>query len=165
MVVAGGLAFAIVAARWLGWMSFPLACLIFTGAMAGMHYLGLSALSNGYELEVSNYGLVIALAIGLQTSVAMLWFSFHERALFSTFLAAAALGLAISATNYSALEAITLHLPDGAAADQAGPAAGYALALSVAGAVYAICGFCIGIFALIGAIRRAGVGGRQSAIG
>ena len=165
MAIAGGLAFAIVAARRFGWMSFPLASLIFTGAMAGMHYLGLSALSDGYRFEVSNHGLVIALVIGLQTSVAMLWFSFHERALLGTFLAAAALGLAISATNYSALEAITLHLPDGAAPDRAGPTAGYALALSVAGAIYAICGFCIGIFALIGSIRRAGAGGRQRAIG
>ncbi len=165
MIVPGGLAFTVVTAGRLGWMSFPLASLLFTAAMTGMHFLGFSALSNTYNLDFSRYGLVIALAIALQTSAAILWFSFHERALLGTFLGAAALGLAISATNYTMLEAVTLSLPDGASPNSRGPVADYSLALSVAGAIYAICGFCIGIFALVGSIKRAGPGGQHRVAG
>lgn len=161
IVASGVLAFTIPASRRFGWTGFPVASLLLMAGMAGMHLAGFEALSGVYTVEFSKYGLVIALAIALQASAAILWFSFHERALLGSFLAAAALGLAISAANYSTLEAIVLHPRTGVLLPAAD--AGYSLAFSVAGAVYAICGLCIGIFALTRSLKRSGDGGRRGA--
>lgn len=165
MMILGGGAFAIVAIRRFGWIGFVLASLLLTAALASMHVLGFHALANYYALELSLLGGVMTLVIALQTSAAILWVAFKQRALFGTFLAAIALGLAISATNYSALEAVTLRLPDGAPAYQQIDGPDYSLALSAAGVIYSICGFCIGIFALVGSIKRAGPGGPQGVAG
>lgn len=161
IVAAGALAFAIPASRRFGWAGFPLASLILMAGMAGMYFLGFEALSGAYKAEISTYGLAAALGIALQTSAAILWFSFHERALLGSFLAAAALGLAISAANYSTLEAISLHSRADVLLNSPAAGADYSLAFSVAGAVYAICGLCIGIFALSGSLKRTGDGGRR----
>jgi NO-binding membrane sensor protein with MHYT domain len=163
IVAAGALAFAIPASRRLGWAGFPLASLMLMAGMAGMYFLGFGGMSGAYKAEISIYGLAAALGIALQTSAAIIWFSFHERALLGSFLAAAALGLAISATNYSTLEAISLNPRAGILLNGPVSGADYSLAFSVAGAVYAICGLCIGIFALAGTLKRTGDGGRLHA--
>lgn len=165
MMISGGGAFAIVAVRRFGWISFAFASFLLTAASASMQMPGFNALSNNYGLDLSLFSGVMAVVFALQTSVAMLWFSSHERALLGTFLGAIALGLAISATNYSALEAVTLRLPAGAPLNMQAAGPDYTVALSAAGAVYAICGLCIGIFALVGSIKRAGPGGRQGVAG
>jgi NO-binding membrane sensor protein with MHYT domain len=159
IITAGLLAFAIAAASRSGWLGFPFASLLLTAGMAGMHLAVFETLSGLYTLEFSRYGLAIALAIALQSSAAILWFSFHQRALLGSFLAAAALGLAISAANYSTLEAIAVHPRTGVLLDTPATDAGYSLAFSVAGAVYAICGLCIGLFALAGSLKKARNGG------
>jgi NO-binding membrane sensor protein with MHYT domain len=153
------LAFAILASLRSAWLGFPFASLLLTAGMAGMHLAVFETLSALYTLEFSKSGLAIALGIALQTSAAILWFSFHQRALLGSFLASAALGLAISAANYSTLEAIALHPRTGVLLDAPATEAGYSLAFSVAGAVYAICGLCIGIFALAGSLKKARNGG------
>lgn len=165
MTILGGGAFAIVAVRRFDWIGFLLASFLLTAAMASMYLLGVNAQSDNFTLESSPFRLVMALVIALQTSAAIFWFSFHKRALLGTFLGAIALGLAISATNYFALEAVTLHLPDGAPLAPHADGPDYSLALSAAGAIYAICAFCIGIFALVGLMKRAGPGGSHGVAG
>lgn len=159
IVAAGAFAFAIPASGWCGWAAFPLASLVLMAGIAGMYFVSFEAL--GFDTaSFSDYGLAAAMAIVIQTSAAILWFSFHNRALFASFLAAAALGLAISAANYSMLEAVAHPRADGLLTGPAA-AADYSLAFSVAGAVYAICGLCIGIFALASSLKRAADSGRQ----
>lgn len=163
MVITSALTFAFVIGCGLNRLSFLLACIVFTAGMAAMHHFGLTALANNYGLDYSDLGCLFALAIGVQTSATIFWFSFQNRALLDTFLAAAALGLAISASNYSALEAMTLYPPSGVAPAQVGPKVDYALALSAAGGIYAICSFCIAVFALISSLGKDATSGRHGA--
>ncbi len=111
-VVATGAGLYLASSRRLGWLSIPLGGVLMGLGIAGMHYLGMSAIRGcglGYE-----YGLVaasVALAIG--ASMAALWFAFYKRQFLMTVAGGVVQGLAIASMHYTAMAA-TYFVPLGA---------------------------------------------------
>jgi NO-binding membrane sensor protein with MHYT domain len=155
VIIFTGFALGIICWRKRGIPSYCLGALCITAGLAAMYWLSIDALTASYRVGYYWFGLVVSLAIAFQASAAMLWFAFRERAVLDTFLGSLALGLAIAAAHYSAVEAAHI-VPLGSALLLPGSTrVDYSLALSVAIAVYAVCGFCIGIFTLVSYIKRA----------
>lgn len=148
-------ALSIVSMRLLGILSLPAGAVCFVAGLAIMVLLEATALTENNQLDYSVFSLVTALAIAAQAAIATLWFVFHERALLGTFVGSAALGLALSAAQFSALASVQV-LPAAAAESIAIAGANYSLALSVAIAAYALCGLCIGVFTLVSLIKQGG---------
>lgn len=71
--------------------------------IVGMHYLGMSAISANCLISYSPYGIVLAVAIGITSSIAAIELAYGNRSLLSTVAGAVVLGLAISAMHYSAM--------------------------------------------------------------
>ena len=71
--------------------------------IVGMHYLGMSAISANCLISYSPYGIVLAVAIGITSSIAAIELAYGNRSLLSTVAGAIVLGLAISAMHYSAM--------------------------------------------------------------
>ncbi len=142
-----------------GALAIPAGAACLAAGMAAMYALGVSATMKNYGMIPSWPGLAFAFVIALQASAAVLWFAFHDRGLPGTFLGSAALGLAISAAQYSAAEASGFAPLGDALGAGAQQGVNYSLALSIATTIYVICGFCIGIFMLVGMIKRSRPGG------
>lgn len=71
--------------------------------IAGMHYLGMSAISENIVLNYRSYGVVLAIIIGIAASIAALELAYGERSLLNIAIGAAVLGLAISAMHHTAM--------------------------------------------------------------
>lgn len=71
--------------------------------IVGMHYLGMSAISANCLVSYSPYGIVLAVGIGIASSIAAIELAYGNRSLLSTVAGATVLGLAISAMHYSAM--------------------------------------------------------------
>ncbi|WP_419904482.1 MHYT domain-containing protein [Kiloniella sp.] len=71
--------------------------------IVGMHYLGMSALSANCVVTYSPIGIVMAIAIGIASSIAAIELAYGNRSLLSISAGSVVLGLAISAMHYSAM--------------------------------------------------------------
>ncbi|MFD2205361.1 MHYT domain-containing protein [Kiloniella antarctica] len=71
--------------------------------IVGMHYLGMSALSANCIVTYSPTGIVMAIAIGIASSIAAIELAYGNRSLLSISAGSVVLGLAISAMHYSAM--------------------------------------------------------------
>ncbi len=71
--------------------------------IVGMHYLGMSALSANCVVTYSPTGIVMAIAIGIASSIAAIELAYGNRSLLSISAGSVVLGLAISAMHYSAM--------------------------------------------------------------
>ena len=77
---------------------------ILTGfGIAGMHYLGMSAISENVIVTFSTFGVVLAICIGIAASVAALELAYGDRSLLSISIGSVMLGLAISAMHHTAM--------------------------------------------------------------
>ncbi len=77
---------------------------ILTGfGIAGMHYLGMSAISENVVVNYSVFGIVLAICIGIAASIAALELAYGDRSLMSIAIGSAVLGLAISAMHHTAM--------------------------------------------------------------
>jgi diguanylate cyclase len=111
-IVATGAGLYLASTRRLGRLSIPLGGVLMGLGIAGMHYLGMSAI-RGCGLNY-DYGLVAAsvgLAIG--ASMAALWFAFYKRTVLMTIAGGVVQGLAIASMHYTAMAA-TYFVPLGA---------------------------------------------------
>ena len=110
------------------------------GGIAGMHYVGMSAIRASCVVTYAPLGVAGSILIGMAVSTLALWFTFRERGPWETAGGAIALGLAIATMHYAAMMA-TDFLSTGDVVVMPGPAlTQHNLALIVAIATFLICG-------------------------
>src|SRR5262245_57407063 len=103
-IVATGAGLYLASTRQLGRLSIPLGGVLMGSGIAGMHYLGMSAI-RGCGLNY-DYGLVAAsIGIAVVASMAALWFAFYKRTLLMTVAGGVVQGLAIASMHYTAMAA------------------------------------------------------------
>jgi diguanylate cyclase len=71
--------------------------------IAGMHYIGMSAIRASCMVSYEPLGVAASVLIGMAVSTLALWFTLRERSAWETALGAVALGLAISSMHYVAM--------------------------------------------------------------
>ena len=110
-IVATGAGLYLANDRHLGWLSIPFGGILMGLGIAGMHYLGMSAI-RGCGLNYS-YGLVSAsIGIAVGAPMAALWFAFYKRTVLMTAVGGIVQGLAIASMHYTAMAA-TYFVPLG----------------------------------------------------
>jgi len=82
--------------------------IVFAGTLTGlgivgMHYLGMSAISANCIVTYSPLGVVLAIGVGIASSIAAVELAYGNRSLLSLAVGATVLGLAISAMHYTAM--------------------------------------------------------------
>ena len=111
-IVATGFGLYLASTRRVGRLSIPLGGVLMGLGIAGMHYLGMSAvrgcgLDYDYTLVAASVGLAIV------ASMAALWFAFYKRNILMTVAGGVVQGLAIASMHYTAMAA-TYFVPLGA---------------------------------------------------
>jgi diguanylate cyclase len=109
---ATGTGLCLATSRPVGWLSIPLGGVLMGLGIAGMHYLGMSAIQGcgldyDYQLVAASIGLAIV------ASTAALWFAFYKRNVWMTVAGGVVQGLAIASMHYTAMAA-TYFVPMGA---------------------------------------------------
>ena len=146
-VIFTALAFAIFGRNMLGKYTLPASALFLGTGIAGMHYLGMSAVRGNCLTTYSWLGVSISVLIAIQASGVALWFAFRERGVVDTLLGAVALGLAIASMHYSGMEATRFLPVENAAEAVHGTLSKAHLAVAISMMTYSVCGLCIFIFA------------------
>jgi len=114
--------------------------LLMGGGIAGMHYMGMSAIRAACTVSYEPAGVAASILAGIAASTLALWFAFREHRPLERAAAAAVLGLAISAMHYTAMLA-TIFSPSGDAIAVSGPVLSqHGVAFIVAIATFLICG-------------------------
>jgi NO-binding membrane sensor protein with MHYT domain len=108
-IAATGAGLYLTRTRMLGRWSIPAGGLLMGLGIAGMHYLGMSAV-RGCGLAY-DWGLVAAsVAIAVAASMAALWFTFTGRGILASVGGGVVQGLAIASMHYTAMAA-TFYVP------------------------------------------------------
>ena len=103
-IVATGAGLYLASSRLLGWLSIPLGGVLMGLGIAGMHYLGMSAIRGcglAYELQLA----LASIAVAIGASMAALWFTFTGRGFLTTLAGGVVQGLAIASMHYTAMAA------------------------------------------------------------
>jgi NO-binding membrane sensor protein with MHYT domain len=103
-IVATGAGLYLARARTLGLWSIPVGGVLMGLGIAGMHYLGMSAIRGcglAYDLQLVLASVVVAIA----ASMAALWFTFTGRGFVTTLAGGVVQGLAIASMHYTAMAA------------------------------------------------------------
>jgi NO-binding membrane sensor protein with MHYT domain len=108
-VVATGGGLYLASSRRLGRLSIPLGGVLMGLGIAGMHYLGMSAI-RGCGLGYDHWLVMASVAIAVGASMAALWFAFYERNILMTVAGGVVQGLAIASMHYTAMAA-TFFVP------------------------------------------------------
>jgi NO-binding membrane sensor protein with MHYT domain len=129
IAVAGfGLALAVAHDDSTGYLL--LAGLVTGSGVAGMHYLGMSALHMAPHMHYDIWVIAAAEGIAVAAATVALWLALRVRGLPSTVGAAVVLAAAVTAVHYTGMAG--LHVTAGAAADATGWMAGMPVAVQVA---------------------------------
>jgi NO-binding membrane sensor protein with MHYT domain len=103
-VVATGTGLYLASARKLGGWSIPVGGVCMGLGIAGMHYLGMSAIRGcGLAYDLRLVAASVGIAIG--ASMAALWFAFYKRGFLTTLAGGVVQGLAIASMHYTAMAA------------------------------------------------------------
>jgi NO-binding membrane sensor protein with MHYT domain len=108
-IVATGFGLYLASTRRMGWLSIPLGGVLMGLGIAGMHYLGMSAIRGcglGYDATL----VAASVAIAIVASMAALWFAFYKRTVLMTVAGGVVQGLAIASMHYTAMAA-TYFMP------------------------------------------------------
>lgn len=109
-IAATGAGLYLTRARLLGRWSIPVGGVLMGLGIAGMHYLGMSAI-RGCGLAYDPRLVAASVAIAIAASTAALWFAFHKRrGVLATLSGGVVQGLAIALMHYTAMAA-TLFVP------------------------------------------------------
>jgi NO-binding membrane sensor protein with MHYT domain len=111
-IVATGAGLYLASSRRLGRLSIPLGGVFMGFGIAGMHYLGMSAI-RGCGLGYDQWLVVGSVVIAVGASMAALWFAFYKRNVLMTVAGGVVQGLAIASMHYTAMAA-TYFVPMGA---------------------------------------------------
>jgi NO-binding membrane sensor protein with MHYT domain len=118
-IVATGLGLYLASTRRVGWLSIPLGGVLMGLGIAGMHYLGMSAI-RGCGLSYDHTLVAASVGIAIVASMAALWFAFYKRNVIMTVAGGIVQGLAIASMHYTAMAA-TIFAPLGADVQVAAP--------------------------------------------
>ncbi len=111
-IVATGAGLYLASTRRLGRLSIPLGGVLMGLGIAGMHYLGMSAIRGcGLDYDYKLVAASVGIAIG--ASMAALWFAFYKRNFLMTVAGGIVQGLAIASMHFTAMVA-TYFVPLGA---------------------------------------------------
>ena len=111
-IIATGAGLYLASTRRLGRLSIPVGGLLMGLGIAGMHYLGMSAIRGcGLDYDYKLVAASVGLAVG--ASMAALWFAFYKRNVLMTVAGGIVQGLAIASMHYTAMAA-TYFVPLGA---------------------------------------------------
>ena len=111
-IVATGAGLYLVSSHRLGRLRIPLGGVLMGLGIAGMHYLGMSAV-RGCGLAYDHRLVAASVGIAVGASMAALWFAFYKRNFLMTVAGGVVQGLAIASMHYTAMAA-TLFVPLGA---------------------------------------------------
>ena len=111
-IFSTGVALYVTSTRRLGTLSIPLGAVFMGLGIAGMHYLGMSAI-RGCGLAYDFRLVAASVSIAIVASMAALWFAFYKRNALMTVAGGIVQGLAIASMHYTAMAA-TYFLPLGA---------------------------------------------------
>lgn len=152
-IVATGIGLNLASTRRLGYLSIPGGGVLMGLGIAGMHYLGMSAIRGcGLAYDWRLVGASLAIAIG--ASMAALWFAFYRRGVVTTLLGGVVQGLAIASMHYTAMAA-TYFVPLGVEVQLATPLfAQSLLAYMIACGMAVLSASNLGIVALLAAQNR-----------
>jgi diguanylate cyclase len=114
--------------------------LMMGGGIAGMHYMGMSAIRAACVVSYHPLGVAASIVIGMAVSSLALWFALRERGAWETALGAVALGLAISAMHYAAMMATSFTASGDVIALEEAALTQHNLAFIAAITTFLICG-------------------------
>jgi NO-binding membrane sensor protein with MHYT domain len=118
-IVATGGGLYLASTHRFGFWSIPVGGVLMGLGIAGMHYLGMSAIRGcGLAYDLRLVGASVAIAIG--ASIAALWFAFYKRGVWTTLAGGVVQGLAIASMHYTAMAA-TYFVPLGVKVELATP--------------------------------------------
>jgi NO-binding membrane sensor protein with MHYT domain len=118
-IVATGLGLYITSTRKAGRWSIPVGGVCMGLGIAGMHYLGMSAIRGcGLAYDLRLVAASVGIAIG--ASIAALWFAFYKRGILTTLAGGVVQGLAIASMHYTAMAA-TFFVPLGVTVELSTP--------------------------------------------
>jgi NO-binding membrane sensor protein with MHYT domain len=103
-IVATGFGLYLASTRRLGGLTIPVGGVCMGLGIAGMHYLGMSAIRGcglAYDLRL----VAASLGIAIGASMAALWFAFYKRGFLTTVAGGIVQGLAIASMHYTAMAA------------------------------------------------------------
>ena len=109
---ATGIGLCLAVSRPFGWLSIPLGGVLMGLGIAGMHYLGMTAIQ-GCGLDYDHQLVAASIGIAIVASTAALWFAFYKRNVWMTVAGGVVQGLAIASMHYTAMAA-TYFVPMGA---------------------------------------------------
>ena len=103
-IIATGAGLYLASTRRLGRLSIPVGGLFMGLGIAGMHYLGMSAIRGcGLDYDYKLVAASVGIAVG--ASMAALWFAFYRRNVLMTLAGGIVQGLAIASMHYTAMAA------------------------------------------------------------
>jgi NO-binding membrane sensor protein with MHYT domain len=111
-IIATGAGLYLASSLRLGRLSIPLGGVLMGLGIAGMHYLGMTAI-RGCGLHYDHRLVAASVAMAVGASMAALWFAFYKRNLIMTVAGGIVQGLAIASMHYTAMAA-TYFVPLGA---------------------------------------------------
>ncbi len=139
-IMVTGLGLYMVSHRPLWTLSLPVGGLFMGSGIAGMHYIGMSAIRAGCVLQYSPPGVIASVVIAVIASTCALWFAFRHKSFGETLMGGVSLGLAISSMHYAAMFS-TSFVPIDDVADLASPVLTQDyLAIVVAVVSFVLCG-------------------------
>ena len=118
-IVATGTGLYLASTRKAGVWSIPVGGVLMGLGIAGMHYLGMSAIRGcGLAYDLRLVAASVGIAVG--ASMAALWFAFYKRGFFMTLAGGVVQGLAIASMHYTAMAA-TYFVPLGVSVELSTP--------------------------------------------
>ncbi len=108
--------------RQVGWVGLGIAGLLVGCAVAGMHYIGMSAMRMPMSVRFDPGRVLLSVVIAVVAATAALWIAFRRHGIGLRLLAALVMGLAVSGMHYTGMWAAEFG-PETAAAMPAGAAA------------------------------------------
>jgi NO-binding membrane sensor protein with MHYT domain len=152
-IMGPGLGLYIVSRRRLGWASVPAGGLLMGAAIAGMHYLGMSAME-GCGIAYSRGGVIASIGIAIIASAIALWFTFRKRGTTETLLGGLMLGLTIASMHYTAMTATNFDYLPVSFTSTAPLLSQDTLAFIIASSTFAICGIFLLLFSSLALADR-----------
>jgi len=82
--------------------------------IAGMHYIGMSAMRGDFAINYIPWGIGLSLVMAVATSSAAMWFAVRKRTLGQTAIVGIVLGIATSSMHYTSMLATRFYPPEAA---------------------------------------------------
>ena len=139
-IMLTGLGLYAASSGYIARYALPAGGLMMGGGIAGMHYMGMSAIRAACVVSYHPLGVGASIVIGMAVSTLALWFALRERGAWETVAGAVALGVAISLMHYAAMMATSFTASGDIIALEGAALTQHNLAFIVATTTFLICG-------------------------